>query len=146
MKRVHGATWFVVLVFLCSTFVFAASRQWNHGKLLDTEQQKETTGSTTHHHSDGEAKVNKKGKANYSQDGFSSTSDDVDTYEVYTIQGPDKTYIARERLMFPWSKSADVTVGDQVTYAIEGKKLYIMDEGRKEHKASIVKVSLNQAK
>lgn len=146
MKRVHGAAWFVVLVFLCSTFASAANRQWNHGKLLDTEQQKESTGSTTFHHTDGEAKVNKKGKANYSQNGFSNTSEDTDTYEVYTIQGPEKTYIAREKLMFPWSKSANVTVGDQVTYAIEGKKLYIMDEDRKEHKSSIVKVSLNQAK
>jgi hypothetical protein len=146
MKRIKGVAWIAVMVVFGSTFAFGASRHWHHGKLLDTEQQKESTGSTTFHHADGQAKVNGNGRANYSQNGFSNTSEDTDTYEVYTIQGPEKTYIAREKLMFPWSKSANVTVGDEVKYAIEGKKLYIMDEDRKEHKASIVKVSLNQPK
>ena len=40
-----------------------------------------------------------------------TTTDNIDTYEVYTIQGPDKTYIAREKLLFPWSKPMCRTVG-----------------------------------
>lgn len=145
MKRVHCALWLTIVIFACSTLVFGTSRQWQHGKLLDTEQQKEKSGSTTFHQNNGEAKA-KGDKANYSENGTSSTSDNIDTYEIYTIQGSEKTYIAREKLMFPWSKSAKVTVGDEVKYAIDGRKLYILDEEGKEHKASIVKASLNHAK
>lgn len=145
MKPVHFVARLAVVAFLCSTLAFGANRQWQHGKLVDTEQQKEKSGSTTFHHNDGDVKA-KKDKAGYSENGTSTTSDNIDTYEIYTIQGPEKTYIAREKLMFPWSKSANVTVGDQVKYAIDGKKLYILDEDGKEHKASIVKASLNAAK
>jgi hypothetical protein len=146
MKRVRRVAWIAITVFLGGTLLFAASRPWQQGKLVDTEQQKERTGSTTFHHTDGQAKAKGNGKANYSENGFSNTSEDTDTYEVYTIQGPEKTYIAREKLMFPWSKPAKVTVGDEVKYAIDGRKLYILDEDGKEHKASVVKASLNSAK
>lgn len=145
MKPVHFVARLAVVALLCSTVAFAANRQWQHGKLVDTEQQKEKSGSTTFNQNNGDVK-GKGDKAKYSQNGTSTTSDNIDTYEVYTIQGPEKTYIAREKLLFPWSKSAHVTVGDQVKYAIDGRKLYILDEDGKEHKASIVKTSLNPAK
>jgi hypothetical protein len=126
---------------------FSATRQWQSGKLLDTEQQKvQEGGTTTTYNTDGQAKTRSNGKTDYSQTTTATTTDNTDTYEVYTIQGPDKTYIAREKLLFPWSKPANVTVGADVKFAIDGRKLYILDEDQKEHKASIVKTSLNQAK
>lgn len=125
---------------LAGTVTFAASaRQWHTGKLIDTEQQKVTEGSTTTYNTDAQAKNGK-----YSQNTTAHTADDTDTYEVYTIQGHEKTYIAREKLNFPWSKPANVTVGAQIKFAIDGRKLIIFDEDQKEHKASIVKTSLNQ--
>jgi len=125
--------------------VRATARQWQSGKLVDSEQQKVTEGSTTTYNTDGQAKSKSNGKTDYSQTTTATTTDNVDTYEVYTIQGPDKTYIAREKLNFPWSKPANVTVGAQVEFAVEGRKLYILDDDQKEHRASIVKTSLHHA-
>jgi hypothetical protein len=144
MKRVLYAVWLGAAIFASSTVASGAARDWQSGKLLDTEQQKVKEGSTTTYNTDGQAKDKKNGKTDYSQNTTATTTDNIDTYEVYTIQGPDKTYIAREKLLFPWSKPANVTVGAELKYAIDGRKLYILDDGKKEHKASIVKTSLNQ--
>lgn len=143
MKQIRCGTKLIVAFLLGSTMALGATaRQWQSGKLLDTEQQKVSEGSTTTYNTDGQAK----NKNNYSQNTTATTTDNIDTYEVYTIQGPDKTYIAREKLLFPWSKPANVTVGADVKYTVEGRRLYILDDDQKEHKASIVKTSLNQAK
>lgn len=135
----------LVAVLLCSAMAFAATRDWQSGKLLDTEQQKITDGSTTYYNTDSQKKTNSNGKTSYTKNTTATTTDNTDTYEVYTIEGPEKTYIAREKLLFPWSKPANVTVGAQLKYAIDGRKLIILDEDQKEHKASIVKTSLNHA-
>ena len=144
MRRLKTSIALFTTIFLGSTMAFGAARQWHHGKLLDTEQQKVQEGSTTTYNTDSHAN-HKNGKTDYSRTTTATTNDNIDTYEVYTIQGPEKTYIAREKLLFPWSKPANVTVGAEMKYAIEGRKLYILDEDHKEHKASIVKTSLNKA-
>lgn len=144
MTRIGCRTSLLIAIFLGSTMAFGAARQWQSGKLLDTEQQKVSEGSTTTYNTDSQAK-RKNGKSNYSEHTTANTTDNVDTYEVYTIQGPEKTYIAREKLLFPWSKPANVTVGAEVKYAVEGRRLYIVDEDHKEHKSSIVKTSMNRA-
>ena len=146
MKQSGSRIRVLIMILIGGTVMFGATRQWQSGKLLDTEQQKVKEGSTTTYNTDGQAKSKSNGKTDYSQTTTATTTDDVDTYEVYTIEGPDKTYIAREKLLFPWSKPANVTVGAEVKYAIDGRKLYILDDDQKEHKASIVKTTLNQAK
>jgi len=144
MRRTGYCTWILLFtIVIGGPAMFAGAHQWQNGKLLDTEQQKVKEGSTTTYNTEGQAKAKNKGKTDYSQTTTATTTDEVDTYEVYTIQAHDKTYIAREKLLFPWSKPANVTVGDQVKFAVEGRKLYILDEDGKEHKASIVKTSLN---
>lgn len=143
MRRI-GSPKFLIAVFLASTMAFAATREWQAGKLLDSEQQKVTEGSTTHYSTDSQKKT-QNGKTDYSRNTTATTTDNTDTYEVYTIEGPEKTYIAREKLLFPWSKPANVTVGAELKYAIEGRRLIILDEDQKEHKASIIKTSLNRA-
>src|SRR5690349_1038412 len=75
------------------------SRDWKSGTLLETEKQQVRTGSTKRTNSDGTVKDKDKGKkADYSQTTTSTTTDEYDTFQVYTIQGDGKTYIARERL------------------------------------------------
>jgi hypothetical protein len=143
MIRISYGPKLLVAVLLTGTMAFAATRQWQSGKLLDTEQQKVTDGSTTHYNTDSQ-KNTKNGKTDYSRNTTATTTDNTDTYEVYTIQAAEKTYIAREKLLFPWSKPANVTVGAELKYAIEGRRLIILDEDQKEHKASIVKTTLNQ--
>jgi len=142
VKQVGYSSRIFFAIFLISAVAFGAARQWHSGKLLDTEQQKVKDGSTTTYNTDGQVK-NKNGKAGYSENTTATTTDNIDTYEVYTIQGPEKTYIAREKLLFPWSKPANITVGAEVKYAIDGRKLIILDDDNKEHKASIVKTSMN---
>jgi hypothetical protein len=143
MIRISYGPKLLIAVLLAGTMAFAATRQWQSGKLLDTEQQKVTDGSTTHYNTDSQ-KNTKNGKTDYSRNTTATTTDNTDTYEVYTIQAAEKTYIAREKLLFPWSKPANVIVGAELKYAIEGRRLIILDEDQKEHKASIVKTTLNQ--
>jgi hypothetical protein len=144
MRRFKICITLLITVLLGSTIGFGAARQWQNGKLLDTEQQKIQEGTTTVYNTDSQSKKKKNGNTDYSRNTTATTTDNIDTYEIYTIQGPEKTYIAREKLLFPWSKPANVTVGAELKYSIDGRRLYIFDEDHKEHKASIVKTSLNK--
>src|SRR4051794_3117726 len=119
------------------------SREWKSGMLLEAEKQQVLTGSTRTTNRDGT--VNEKGKkAEYSQTTTSKTTDDYDTFQVYTIQGDSKTYIARERLLFPWSKPASVSVGEKVKFVVQKNTMYLLDDEGKQHKAGISKVSMNR--
>ena len=121
-----------------------SAREWQSGTLLETEKQQVHQGSTTVKNTDGTVKDTGK-KADYSQTTTSHTNEDYDTFQVYTIQGDTKTYIAREKLLFPWSKPANVTVGGKVKYSIQKNTLYLLDEDDKRHKAGISKVTMNPA-
>jgi len=131
----------VLTLGLC-TFA-ATARDWQTGTLTDTEQQKVKEGSTTVANTDGNVKNKGNNKAKYSENTTYTTTDNIDTYQVYTIRGAHKTYIAREKLLFPWSKPANITVGENVKYVVEKNKLIILDDDGKEHKAGISKVSVN---
>lgn len=120
----------------------AAARNWQSGTLIETEQSKVREGSTKHSNTEGSAK-NRGDKTDYSQNTTTTTTDDYETYQTYTIKGEQKTYQAREHLLFPWSKPANVTVGGAVKFAVDKSKLYLLDEDGKEHKATVMKVSLN---
>ncbi len=134
MKPWYRTTAVIAGMVLTAGLALAASHAWETGKVVDTERQTFKNGSMTTFQSDGKGS---------SRTTTAQTMDDNDTYEVYTIRGPEKTYVAREKLNFPWSKPAKVTVGAELKYAIDGRKLVILDEDHKEHKASIIKTSLN---
>jgi hypothetical protein len=119
------------------------SREWKSGTLLETEKQQVHTGSTETTNSNGTIKDKGK-KADYSQTTTSTNTDNYDTFQVYTIQGDSKTYIARERLLFPWSKPANLSVGEKVKYVVQKNTLYLLDDDGKQHKAGVSKVSVNQ--
>lgn len=109
------------------------SRDWQAGKLVETEQTKVPSGSTKNTSRDYD---------NNSSSSHTTTTEDYDTYQNYTIDGGTKIYVARERLLFPWSKPATTSVGEQVKFAVEKGKLYLMGDDGKEHKTSVVKVSM----
>lgn len=128
----------------CS-FAAASPHQWKSGTLLESEKQQVLEGSTETSNADGSIKDRKNGKkADYSENSTTTRSDNYDNFQVYTIQGEKKTYIARERLLFPWSKPANVTVGQAVKFVVHKNTLYLLDEDGKQHKAGISKVSMNQ--
>ena len=57
MSRIKFAAWVLFTAFLGSSLALAAGpRQWQSGKLMDTEQQKVSEGSTTNYHKDSETK------------------------------------------------------------------------------------------
>jgi hypothetical protein len=119
------------------------AREWKSGTLLETEKQQVHTGSTHTTNSNGTIKDKGK-KADYSETSTATNTDNYDTFQVYTIQGDGKTYIARERLLFPWSKPANVSVGEKVKYIIQKNTMLLLDDDGKQHKAGISKVSVNQ--
>lgn len=141
MKSVVFAASSVLLAVTLCAGASDSPREWKSGTLLETEKQEVRTGSTKRTNSDGTIK-DKGNKADYSETTTSTTTEDHDTFQVYTIQGDTKTYIARERLLFPWSKPANVTVGEKVKYVVQKNTLYLLDDDGKQHKAGISKVSM----
>ena len=84
---------------------------------MDTEKQEVPSGSTTTYNSGYDK--NKDGSKN----GTAHTTQDTDTYQVFTIQTPTKTYVVREKLNFPWSKPANIALGEDVKFTIQGNKI-----------------------
>jgi hypothetical protein len=138
MRRIRFTSALLPALLLTSTLALANS--WHTGKLMDTEKQEVPTGSTTTYNTDAQAKNGK-----YSQNTTAHTAQDTDTYQVFTIQTPTKTYIVREKLNFPWSKPANIALGEDVKFTIQGNKMTILDDDQKQHKASIVKASITQS-
>lgn len=130
----------------CAALVFAADRQrnWQTGTLLETEKQQVRQGSTRTTNSDIDAK-DKKGKTQYSGTTTSTETENYDNFQVYTIDAGGTTYVAREKLLFPWSKPAATTVGSKVQFAVEKNTLYVLGEDGKQHKAGIMKASMKPA-
>lgn len=128
---------FLYLAFAVAVWANAQNRNWQKGTLLETEQTKVRDGSTRHTSSNGNDNGN-----NYSQNSTTTTTENYDTYQVFTIDAGQKIYVSRERLLFPWSKPALATVGEEVKFAVEKNNLYIMGEDGKQHKSGIVKVSM----
>ena len=117
---------------------------WKKGTLTATERQKVKEGSTITHNTDGSAK-DRGNKTDYSSNSTTTKSDNYENYQIYTIESGKVVYVASEHLLFPWSKSADVTLGEPVQFAVKGDKLYILDAGGKQHKATVTKTSLKSA-
>jgi hypothetical protein len=127
-----------------ATIVAAAPpRHWKSGLLTSMDQQKVAEGSTTTTNRDGQVK-DKGNKTDYSSNSTTTTNDNIETYQMYTIESDKVIYVASEHLLFPWSKPANVNVGENIKYVVEKGKIIILDDDNKEHKASIVKNSMKQ--
>lgn len=135
MRRIRLAATLLPTLLLTS----ALAADWHTGKLMDSEKQEVPTGSTTTYNTDAQAKNGK-----YSQNTTAHSTQDTDTYQVFTIQTPTKTYIVRQKLNFPWSKPANIALGEEVKFTIQGNKMTILDDDQKQHKTSIVKASVTQ--
>jgi hypothetical protein len=137
MKPIRLASALLPALLLTTTLALANS--WHTGKLMDTERQEVPSGSTTTHNSNTQAN-----NGGYSRNSTAHTTDDTDTYQVFTIETPTKTYIVRQKLNFPWSKPANIALGEEVKFTIQGNKMTILDDDQKQQKATIVKASVTQ--
>ena len=63
-------------------------------------------------------------------------------FETFLIEGDRYAYLVQERLRWRWSKPANVTVNGLVKFAVDKRKLYVLDEDGKEHEMEIVKKTL----
>ncbi|HEY3988177.1 MAG TPA: hypothetical protein VGM02_02680 [Acidobacteriaceae bacterium] len=115
--------------------------KWQHGILTATEKQKIKEGSTTTRNTDASAK-DRGDKTDYSSNTTTTKSDNYENYQVYTIESGNIVYVGSEHLLFPWSKAADIDLGQKVQFAVKRDKMYILDSSGKQHKANLVKTSL----
>ena len=138
----------VVVLAICllaaATTKAADDLKWQHGTLTATERQKIKEGSTTTHNTDGSAK-DRGNKTDYSSNTTTTKSDNFENYQVYTIESGNVVYVGSEHLLFPWSKAADIDLGQPVQFAVKRDKMSILDSSGKQHKATVVKTSLKSA-
>lgn len=131
-----------VIAILCMTSCLVASekqRDWQTGKVLDTNRQRYFAGtvgsSNTNGTVDGDAGA---------YHGYTSGSSTAvyRVFETFVIEGDQYVYLAQERLRWRWSKPANVTVNGPVKYSVEKRKLFVLDEDGKEHEMEIIKKTL----
>jgi len=135
----------LLLVLLPAIILFAAQKQrdWQTGKVVDSERNRYFAGTIGNSNTTGTAQAN----GNYgTYQGSTNTSQTAvyRVYETFIIEGETYAYVAQERLRWRWSKPANLTVNGPVKYAIEKRRLYVIDEDGKEHEMEIVKRILRQ--
>ncbi len=135
------ATFACVVLLLVAGFAKAEKiRDWQSGTVLDTSRSRYFSGTVGNANSNGQ--VNDNGSYN-----GNSTSSETAIYRVYQnfqIEGDQYVYLAEEHIKWRWSKAADLTVNGKVKFAVENRKLYVIDDEGKEHEMEIVKKVLRQ--
>ncbi len=130
----------LVVCVLGAVTVKADDLKWQHGTLTAVERQKIKEGSTTTRHTDASAD-----DRDFSSNSHSTKSDNYENYQVYTIESGNIVYVGSEHLLFPWSKPADIDLGQPVQFAVKSGKMYILDSSGKQHKATVTKTALKSA-
>lgn len=130
------------VVFCTAAALVAAAaekqRDWQTGKVLDSQRSRYFAGTIGSTNTTGTAQAN----GNYgTYQGNTNTSQTAvyRVYETFLIEGETHAYLAQERLRWRWSKPANLTVNGPVKFAIEKRKLFVVDEDGKEHEMEIVK-------
>jgi hypothetical protein len=134
----------LVVCLLGAVTVKADDLKWKHGTLTATERQKIKEGSTINHNTDATAK-DRGNKTDYSSNSTTTKSDNYENYQIYTIESGNIVYVGSEHLLFPWSKPADIELGEPVQFAVKSGKMYILDSSGKQHKATVTKTALKSA-
>ena len=105
------------------------ARNWQTGKLLDSQRSQNPVGAVDH--------------PPIGFDNRRRTTVVFQTQDTFVIEDESHTYTVSE--IVRGTKPANVTVNGQVKFAIEGTTLYLLDDGGKEHKTDITKKVLRQS-
>jgi hypothetical protein len=119
-------------------------RNWQTGKVLDTERSRYFAGTVGSGNTTGTAQSN----GNYgTYQGQTNTSQTAvyRVYQTFAIEGDTRVYVAQERLRWKWSKAANLTVNAPVKFSVEKWKLFVVDDDGKEHEMEIIKQVLKEA-
>ena len=142
---VQRQSWAVALSMLMPLVAFSAEkvRNWQTGKVVDTERSRYFAGTVGSGNTTGTAQSN----GNYgTYQGQTNTSQTAvyRVYQTFAIEGDTRVYMAQERLRWKWSKPANLTVNAPVKFAVEKRKLFVIDDDGKEHEMEILKQVLKQ--
>jgi hypothetical protein len=129
---------FVITLLAVTPLTAGKERDWRTGKVLDTNRQRYFAGTVGNSNTNGT--VDSSG--NYHGNSSGGETAVYRVYESFVIEGDQYVYLAQEHLRWRWSKAANVTVNGPLKYAVEKRKLYVMDEDGKEHEMEIVKKTL----
>jgi hypothetical protein len=133
----------LVMLVLTAAAMFGAEKQrdWQTGKVLDSERSRYFAGTVGTANTTGSAQANGD-YGTYQGNTSSSQTAIYRVFETFVIEGETTVYLAQERLRWRWSKAANLTVNGPVRFAIEKRNLYVIDEDGKEHEMEIVKKTL----
>jgi hypothetical protein len=120
-----------------SVFGAAKQRDWQDGKVLDSQRSRYFAGTIGNTSSSGTV-----GDGTYSGTSNGTQTAVYRIFETFVIEGEKYVYLAQERLRWRWSKAANVTVNGPIKYAVEKRNLFVIDEDGKEHEMEIVKKTL----
>jgi hypothetical protein len=133
-------------VFLLLTHVLCGAeknRDWQAGKVLDSERSRHFAGMVGQSNTSGTVQ----GGGNYGTYGSNTNTSQTAVYKVYetfVIEGQNHVYLAQQRLRWRWSKPANLTVNGPIKFAVEKRKMFIVDDDDKEHELEIQKRVLRQ--
>lgn len=141
MKNVWLALCGVVAILSFQGTVAAEkTHDWQTGMVLDTSRSRYFAGTVGNGNTNGQVSDN----GSYSGNSSSSETAVYRVYQNFQIEGEQYVYLAQEHLKWRWSKPADLTVNGKVKYAVEKRKLFVIDDEGKDHEMEIVKKVLKQ--
>jgi hypothetical protein len=118
-------------------------RNWQMGKVLDTERSRYFFGTVGTANTTGSIQVYD-GSGTYQGNTNTSQRALYKVYETFLIESDTHAYLAQERLRWKWSKPANLTVNGPVKFAVDRRKLFVIDDDGKEHEMEIVKQLLKE--
>lgn len=119
-------------------------RKWQAGKVLDSERSRYFAGTVGSGNTTGSAQTYG-GYGTYQGQTNTSQTAVYRVYETFLIEGDTHAYLAQQRLRWRWSKPANLTVNGPVKFAVEKRKLFVIDDDGKEHEMEIIKQVLKPA-
>ena len=132
---------FLLVTLSAGTLFAKKDRDWQTGKMLDTERNRYFGGMVGGGNQSGT--VARDGSYN-----GTTNSNAVAVYRViqtYVIEAETYAYVVEERLKWRWSKPANVTVNAPVRFAVKKRTVWILDDDGKEHETQIVKRVLRES-
>jgi hypothetical protein len=108
----------LILAGILAVTLSAKDRNWQTGKMIDTQISTRYAGQT----------------------GANGSTDPINiVWQTVVIAGDDYTYAAERTLRWRWSKPAALTVNAPVKFAVEKQKLFLVDDSGKEYELYIDK-------
>lgn len=113
-------------------------RNWHMGKVLDSERSRYFAGTLGSGRTTGSAQTygtygTYQGSSNTSQTAI------YRVHETFLIESETHVYMAQQRLRWRWSKPANLTVNGPVKFAVEKRRLYVIDDDGKQHEMEVIK-------